>query len=236
MPLLLDKEEMEEDTLSQEGGQQRNKKRAATGGSTAGRKEQKDDLDKDKKKEMKKDVQDLRSGNKRVLIVLTKQILRSAQTDRELWGAVVDTGIVDTTSPLVVCSSEQTVLYNDTVQAKGSGHGVGPPHIWAFGGQLSAMNKNKEILGERLWPLVHDICTYYGEMTIAQKCEVVKICRKDKMFDSKKTRLTVVITDKAIRDVFLQCWDKMLVSRKWGKAPPTYLEREIQNWLEALMS
>ena len=70
---------------------------------------------------------------------MLKQLLRNEQDTRTLCGVVFDTYIVSSQLNAVVAAKAQTQAYNDAVQQKGRGHGLGPPFIWAWAGLVQGL-------------------------------------------------------------------------------------------------
>ena len=72
-------------------------------------------------------------------------------------------------------------------------------------------------------------------MDIEQRCEAVKFCRLDKMYNQELRRITFCCVDPGARQAVLKAFDEAGAERKQGKAPASYMERELQEWVEALI-
>jgi len=241
MPLTLPaKMDKESDSMKDSDDNKTKNKRGAPssgeGASVDTKKDEQKEKEKERKAEAKRAAGELRSANKKILVLLTKQILRSAQTDRALWGAIVDTGITKAETPMVLNMQEQGSNYNEAVRSEGAGHQRGPPFIWAFGGMLVGLLKMKDEMQAEVFDRLKLFADTYSDYTVKQKCELVRMCRVDRTFDSKTKRITMMLALPEARQVVIEAWDEVKITRKFGAAPATFLEREIQLWLEALMS
>ena len=72
---------------------------------------------------------------------------------------------------------------------------------------------------------------------MAAKCEEIRYCRIDSMYDEKYRRITLCVEQTGIREVLLQLLQAPPISAELnqGKAPCTHMARELQDWLELLM-
>ena len=61
------------------------------------------------------------------------------------------------------------------------------------------------------------------------------MCRVDKMYDVKKVRITVVVRKEAMRQVLIQACVQVGMERKQGRAPASFMERELQAFLEGML-
>ena len=73
----------------------------------------------------------------------------------------------------------------------------------------------------------------YEQMTVSQRCDLVKVCRAEKMWRSDAKKLMLAIRDPIIQ-VLLGALEQVGGERKQGRAPASYMERELQAYLEAL--
>ena len=74
------------------------------------------------------------------------------------------------------------------------------------------------------------------EMPIAERCEVVRYCRVDKMYNQDKKRLTLCIERTPVRLQMLQALELAGAEKKQGRAPKNHMVNELQDWLEALLA
>ena len=168
--------------------------------------------------------------------LLVKALLQAHQKVRDLAGAVFDTYILDAGAPEVLEMGLQTAEYSEQVRTKGRGHGLGPPFYYAFGGLLKALiSKRGDLIGNSSKAMIEK---YYNIMDgtddFEEKAEIIQFCKLDKMYQEGKKRLTVSIREtelrKAISRALLECG----ADRRYGRAPPTFMERELQQWVETL--
>ena len=71
------------------------------------------------------------AASKALTGVMLKQLLRNKQDTRALCGVVYDAFMVPSLLSAVISAKAQTQAFNEAVQQKGRGHGLGPPFIWA---------------------------------------------------------------------------------------------------------
>ena len=100
-------------------------------------------------------------------------------------GVVFDIYIVSSQRNAVVATKAQTQAYNDAVQQKGRGHGLGPPFIWAWAGLVQGLITEGTKLGEVLAPL-SDHMEELNKLSVEERCGMVKHCRIDKTFDPQQ--------------------------------------------------
>ena len=70
------------------------------------------------------------------------------------------------------------------------------------------------------------------------KCEAVLICRASAVYKEDQKRITLCLghaTDPALRPAIAQILAAKGWEHKYGQAPATHMERELQGWLEALL-
>ena len=70
----------------------------------------------------------------------------------------------------MVAAKAQTQAYNDTVQQKGHGHGLGTPLIWAWAGLVQGLVTEGTKLGEVLAPL-SDHMEELNKLPIEERCD-----------------------------------------------------------------
>ena len=170
-----------------------------------------------------------------LMCLMVKQLLRSAQVGRELWGAMFDTVVVKNDTPEPMAMSEQTGSYAKLVQEEGRGHKRGPPYIWAWAGLISSLDKRGQVVGAMTAKKLKEYMTELEGMDIEQRCEAVKFCRLDKMYNQELRRITFCCSNGEARAAVLKAFDEVGAERKQGKAPASYMERELQEWVEALI-
>ena len=77
----------------------------------------------------------------------------------------------------------------------------------------------------------------YSAMSTTDKAEVVRVFRVDKTYQSTKKKITMHIEKSGVRVEFIAAMLQIEgVEHKVGRAPPTNLERELQDWVERFIS
>eukprot|EP00959_Pyramimonas_sp_CCMP1952_P290175 6069271-Pyramimonas_sp.AAC.1 len=69
-------------------------------------------------------------------------------------------------------------------------------------------------------------------MEAIAKADNIRFCRMDKCYDQNKKKVLLNL-DPAIRPIILDCLAQTGAELKQGRAPPTHMESELQEWLEA---
>ena len=81
---------------------------------------------------------------------------------------------------------------------------------------------------------------YYTAASTEQRAEKVRFCRIDKMFDKEKKRITFALAidndGQVARKLVLSALKEIGSTMKHGRAPRTNMERELQGWLDELLS
>ena len=114
---------------------------------------------------------------------------------------------------------EQTRLYNEGVQAIGNGHALGRPQFWRAANEVALTGYLKQLDG----------------MSMDLKCDHGNFCRDDRTYQSEQARVTLSVDKSGVRDPVVSAPQQLGAARKYGKAPPTQLARELQQWLDTLL-
>lgn len=176
--------------------------------------------------------------NKQVLGLVVKATLQQQQKVAALEGALFDTHLGEDTAsdPVVLSMGEQTSLYAKEVQAKGKGHGYGPPHLWAYGGLISSLCKLGGKIGHSTSDHLKKHLEEYETMEVKEKCEIVRYCRLSSTYKSSDRRITICLAPcHPVRPYLNRALEELNWERKFGKAPKAFLERELQEWLNIFM-
>ena len=186
-----------------------------------------------------------KEGAEKLQTLLVKAVLRLSQAERDTASIIFGTFLGDTESPVVTAAETQSKLYS--AQVKGTpGHKLGPPHIYVFGGVLSALvEMGLAAGGANTAETLKEAQQSYEAMTIDERCQVVQFCRLSKTYVKERRRLTWSLgaletpegqTQSHLLRVALA---RALVETKWerrfGRAPPSHLERELQGFLDSLL-
>lgn len=172
---------------------------------------------------------------RKLVTLMLKQILRSDQQAAALQGALFDTIICDAEGAEVQEALAQNAHYAKATDHK-PGHGLGPPHIYTFTGILAGLIKRKDELEPADAERLQELHLKLEPLTVPQTCELVQYCRVDKVYDESKRRITLCIERTQARPQFLAALEKLGGDRRFGRAPRTHMARELQMWLEALLT
>ena len=180
-------------------------------------------------------------GQKQIWGMMMRQTLRSAQQMRELQSTLFDVFLVPEDTPVVLAMQEQTSMYSEAVKNQ-KNHNLGPPHVWAMGGMLRSFkdvapnSMDQPInLTQGLHQEIVKAHDEYAEYTLEKKCDLVLVCKVEKVFQKGKKKITLCLRNQAFREMIMQaCKGIDQMELKQGRAPSTFLEREIQTVLEAM--
>ena len=99
--------------------------------------------------------------------------------------------------------------------------------MWAHLGLIKSLQQRGNTVGTR---------TAQGPSTLSnQICEEVRFCRRDKTYKADIKRITLNIVSPKKRLLVLEAPGQTEAERKYGRAPPTAMERELQVFLEDLL-
>ena len=164
--------------------------------------------------------------------IIIKQCLRTEQDTWSLCGALFDTSIMATEHDVVKSMREQTRLYNESVQTAGKGHTLGPPQIWAWGGLIAGLQKQGTAMGAANAVTLTGYLRQLDGMSMDAKCDHARFCRVDRTYQSEQARVTLSVDRSGVRDSVVSALQQLGAARKYGRAPPTQLARELQQWLD----
>ena len=177
---------------------------------------------------------------KKLMTVLMKQVLHNTQQIREVEGALFDTMLGPSDSPLVLGMGEQGTNYQSAVKEAGKGHGLGPPHIYVFAGLISSLTKsNPAEVGEENHSQLVQSLKHLDTIDLHAKCELVQLCRLNNTHIKEIKRITLCFAPNTLaqqlRTVVVQSMMRLKWEVKEGKAPPSFMERELQEWLKVVL-
>ena len=170
--------------------------------------------------------------------IMLKAILKAHQTMRDLSSTVWDTLLIIASSPEADSMQKQTQTCAEKVRQEGHGHQRGPPFVWLTRQHAETdadLRRKGAARGTRAptrptlrlaYPAegnavgtrtAQGIATYWARLEPLSRtriCEEVRFCRLDKTYSS---------------------FSKHSVKPRYGRAPPTAMEREQQTFLEDLL-
>ena len=164
---------------------------------------------------------------------MLKQMLRSAQVDRELLSIVTETTVIQADSAEAKECKLQMVAYSRKLINKEKVEG--PPYLLCFAGLLKALASRGMEIGKKNQADITDYKQAFDGATLQGKVDMCKTCRLETMFKQDLRRLVFAVSPEASRMIGCAL-EQLGGERKLGKAPPSYLERELQDYLEALES
>ena len=100
-------------------------------------------------------------------------------------------------------------------------------------GLLLALTSRGTTVGAATAKALADAKQTLGSMEMEDRLETVKMCRVDKMYDATKKRITFNISDGALRKTIISALNQTGAVHK--QAPASFMEREMQDWLEKLV-
>ena len=243
MPALLEAGEAlsDSDGAMQDKGTHKRGARAAADGRGPYKKPALGDEDpKARKEEKGRRVKDVKKekGTAALLPMITmmaKLALKNAQVMGDLSNALVDTFLVPSSHTVIKKMGEQGQAYQREVKKAGRGHQMGPPHPWMWGGLIAALHAKGEAVGSRNAATLKEHNEALEGMTMVEKLEIIRICRLDKTYQDGFKRVSITIYgNEPLRLAILGAFEQSGATRKQGKAPASFMERDIQMWLEAL--
>ncbi|CAK0855184.1 unnamed protein product [Prorocentrum cordatum] len=173
-----------------------------------------------------------KGGQMTLQVLMLKFLLQLGQSKRNIEGVVFDCLILDGTSQEANAMSAQGVRYNEAVTASGKGHNHGPPHLWIFGGLLTALLQRKDAVGAANAKKLVEIKQSIEQWDEAKRGDMIKFCKMDRCYDVNKRKLMLHLHPE-IRQCIIDAMIQTGAEWKQGRAPVSHMERELQDWLEA---
>ena len=103
-----------------------------------------------------------------------------------------------------------------------------------MGGLLSAA-KEMKLEDDALNQNVEKMYVDYDSYSNDKKSDMVLFCKVDRMYEKDKKRLTLAVRDPQFRIYLTTSMQTTNAKRKYGRAPATHMERELQEWVEHLL-
>ena len=175
---------------------------------------------------------------KALLTLMLKSQLRTEQRLREDEACLFDTFIGPAESLFLNQLAEQTQHYGGHIKGK-KDHGLGPPHVYACLGFLEGLMKNhKQEVGAQNCQAVEKWAKELEELPWEAVADQVRMFKLSKVFDKEKRRLTFCLAPQLVeeRKAVAGCLEQLGWVRKYGKAPPSHMEREPQEFLDSLVA
>ena len=140
---------------------------------------------------------------------------------RDLSSTVWGTLLSKASSPEADSAQKQTQTNAEQVRQEGRGHARGPPFVRAHLGLIKSLQQRTNTVGTRTATSLSTCWARLEPLSPDQICDEVRICRLDKTYKATVHRV-------------LEALGQTEAERKYGRAPPTAMERELQVFLEDL--
>ena len=123
---------------------------------------------------------------------------------------------------------EQTRLYSEGVQAAGKGLTLGPPQIWAWRGLIARLQMQGTAVGAANAATLTGYLKQPDGMSMYTKGDHARFCRVDRTYQPEQARVILSVDKSGVRDPAVSALQQLGAARKYGRAPPTQLSRELQ--------
>jgi hypothetical protein len=182
----------------------------------------KGDKNKTKHNEIKKQLAAKDKSLVPLFSLMMKAILRSSQINRDFIQCCLVTIVLSSDSKLILDLHDEgrnwAALRNEDTDVE-----LMPPHIAKFTRMISSL------LQQRLtaYQVVLD------DQELEETCDQIRFLKTDKMFDSKKTRLSLAIERCEAKPNIMSALKQLGGILKHGRMPPGAMEVELGKWLSA---
>ena len=75
----------------------------------------------------------------------------------------------------------------------------------------------------------------FDGMSMDAKCDHARFCRVDRTYQSGQARITLSVDRSGVRDSVVSALQQLGAARKYARALPTQLARDLQQWLDTLL-
>ena len=166
---------------------------------------------------------------------MSKMMAKCSQDMRDALSVLMTNLIGPQEHGLIDAAREQGLAYNQRVQKKG--HGLGSPHVWIYGGVVEWLVANLDPdTPEPQAKALKAHLAEFAELEPDEKAEVCKFFKVSKTFKSDFARITLALDNRAteIRSILIKQLEHHNFIIKTGRAPASYMERELQSWIESM--
>ena len=179
----------------------------------------------------KKKEADFRPGQKKMLAMMMKQVLKNSQTCREIVSCIAEVVTIQADGAECKGMRLQTAAYQQKVEQ--GEPPMFPPHLVAFAGLLDAIVEKGEVTVGSSWKDVKFMKDEYDNFDTDHRIDMCKMCKNEKMFRTDLRKVSLVIVHPRCERL-LEALVALGAQRKMGKAPAGYMERDLQEWLQAI--
>jgi hypothetical protein len=175
--------------------------------------------------------------NSKYMIMLTKQVLQLTQKQRDIESVLFDVWTGPEDSQIIKTAAKQGQRYQTATATKG--HGLGPPHLFCFAGVLGGLSKS--IQDESAAEAFSQALETFTSLNQYAKNDIARFCRIVKMYRAAQKKLVISFGPGAeAQSVRSKIIAALAQDDRWemkvGRAPSGYMERELGQWLEVLLS
>eukprot|EP00929_Paragymnodinium_shiwhaense_P057174 TRINITY_DN28613_c1_g2_i1.p2 TRINITY_DN28613_c1_g2~~TRINITY_DN28613_c1_g2_i1.p2 ORF type:complete len:252 (+),score=52.99 TRINITY_DN28613_c1_g2_i1:72-758(+) len=192
------------------------------------------DLKDVKVEKLPKDMQPL------LRFLITASVM-NLQDHRTVAGVLMDCIIVPTETAVAKALTETGRAYAEQCEAKGKGHDLGPPHLWAWAALVKALS-TADVGAENKRCLLEHLAKYEG-WSQEEAALHIRLVRLTKCFKSSQRKLWLCInegtsasetagTSKSLRRLVLDSLKQIEGCKvTTGRAPAGHVERELSEFL-----
>ena len=168
-----------------------------------------------------------------LLVAVAKLSLKSAEEVKELQAACFRTILVPSDCEFASAAKDATTAYADQTRGKGGKHDLGEPHVHLWSAVVGVALKSANPDAQEVLQAHVDEANRGGPKSLSGK---VHYARLKKTFDKKYVRFyfSVHASVDPVLDIIMASLTKMGGQEKYGTAPRSGLEREIQSKLDQL--
>ena len=166
-------------------------------------------------------------------------LLKLCQSSRAVESVVFVTFLIPAAASAITMAREQTKKYSEATKGV-RGHSYGPPHTYAFAGFINGILTEEMNIAQELILHIRDFVSVYEGWNWEQRASVITYCRLDKTWTSGTVRLTLAVSPwyekgKLLLEAVAAAVQAIDGIPKFGRAPPSFVERELQEWAEAFV-
>ena len=173
------------------------------------------------------------SDQMQLMGLIMKMVMQLMQGSRDAASAVFDTFLAPSQDVLILAMAVQGRRYAKAVESPG--HGLSSPHLYVFGALLKAIaDLNLD---------TRDLALYnqYEGFTVEQRGLTIRLCKQAKTYEAETRKLVLAFGSGSVAQEFKERVLQVMIARtnwsyKVGRAPPTYMEREMSKFLESMVS
>lgn len=184
----------------------------------------------------KKTAAGLQGDHKKLMTTMLKFTLQLGQSRRNVEGVLFDIILVRADSQEVIGMQDQTHTYGQKVKELGKGHGLGSPHVYAWMGLIAALNKRTGGITAEAAKALKEYADKLAQQTVTLLHDECRFCRVDKVYNPQLKRITLSVEATGMRRAVVTALTDVGGAVKQGRAPASYMERELQEWLEAVLA